>query len=51
MKPPNKDSIVLVDYEGGCTSFYGTMERALKLFESNNNYWKVLLNGVTYIQR
>jgi hypothetical protein len=51
MKPPDKDSIVLVDYDGGHTRFYGSLEKALRFFNSNNDYWKILINGLVYIQR
>jgi len=51
MKHPEKDSIVLVDYEGGHTRFYGRLEKALKLFNSNDEYWKILINDLVYIQR
>jgi hypothetical protein len=51
MKPQAKDKIVLIDYDGGHTNFYGTIEKALKYFDANNDYWKVLVNGLAYMVR
>ena len=51
MKPQAKDRIVLIDYDGGHTNFYGTIEKALNYFDANDDCWKVLVNGLTYIIR
>ncbi len=51
MKPQAKDKIVLIDYDGGHTNFYGTIQKALKYFDANNDYWKIIIIDHIYIQR
>ncbi len=43
--------IFLMDYEGSCLTYNGPIEDAIKYFVSNNEYWKIIVNGEVYLSR
>ena len=46
-----KSIIFLMDYEGACSTFYGSMAEAIKHFVSRDEYWKVIVDGNVIISR
>ena len=39
--------IMLLDYEGGHTYFYGSEEEAIEYFNNNDEYWKLFIGNDT----
>lgn len=42
-------SIQLVDYNGGYTTYYGSLKDAEDLFSQSAEYWKLLVDWSVYL--